>query len=93
MIITAGVIYAIFHFGVDKNKNIRLETVRKTDFIQKVTVPGTIIPFRQTIITAPYTGYVKKIYVKVGQKVNAGDPLVSVVESLQTVYSNPLPAF
>ncbi len=33
---------------------------------------------------APYDGYIKKIFVKLGQKVQAGEPLVSVTQSLQS---------
>lgn len=77
-------IYAIFSSKAETNNTTRFATVKKTSFTQKVTISGTITPFRQTIITAPYAGYVKKLYVKVGQKVKTGDPLVSIVESLQT---------
>jgi multidrug efflux pump subunit AcrA (membrane-fusion protein) len=56
--------------------------VRRQDFVQRVTVAGTIIPKKRTVIVPPYTGYIKKIYVKVGNQVKMGDPIVSVVQSL-----------
>jgi multidrug efflux pump subunit AcrA (membrane-fusion protein) len=56
----------------------------KQDLIQRVTIAGTVIPLRKTIITAPYNGYVKKIFVKIGDHVKQGDPIVSVVASLQS---------
>lgn len=49
---------------------------------QKVTIAGVAAARRRTLVTAPYTGYVKQLFVKVGQKVKAGDPLVSVTQSL-----------
>ena len=62
-----------------------LGVVKRADFIQRVTVAGTVIPRRRTIITAPYVGYIKKLYVHVGSHVNAGDPVVSVVQTLTGV--------
>ena len=58
--------------------------VAREDLIQRTTIAGTVIPFRKTIITAPYNGYVKKMYVKVGDIVKQGDPIVTVVQSLQS---------
>ena len=64
--------------------------VIKQDIMQRVTIAGTVTPLKKTIITAPYNGYVKKLFVKVGDKVNQGDPIVSVVQSLQSG-DNPFP--
>lgn len=57
--------------------------VVRQDLIQRVTMAGTVYPIKKTVIVAPYDGYVKKLFVKVGDRVKAGDPLVSVVQSLQ----------
>lgn len=62
----------------------RYLTVIPSTFTQEVTIPGTVAPIRQTLITASYSGYIKKLYVKIGQVVKKGDPIVSIVESLQT---------
>ncbi|MBI3543774.1 MAG: efflux RND transporter periplasmic adaptor subunit [Deltaproteobacteria bacterium] len=59
--------------------------VRKQDLVQRVTVAGTVIPNKRTLFMPPYAGYIKKIYVKVGDKVRAGDPIISVVQSLNMV--------
>ena len=59
-------------------------TVKRQDLIQRVTIAGNIEPKRKTIVTAPFNGYVKKLYVRVGDKVKTGDPLVSVTQSLQS---------
>lgn len=54
------------------------------DLVQRVTIAGTVAPKRKSIITAPYNGYVKKLFVKVGDVVKQGDPLVAVSQSLQS---------
>lgn len=56
--------------------------VEKGDLIQRVTIAGSISPKRTTNIAAPYTGYVKKLYVDVGSTVQIGTPIVSVSQSL-----------
>lgn len=61
-----------------------LGTVSKEDIIQRVTVAGTVTPNRKTLITAPYNAYVRKIYVKIGDHVKAGDPIVSLSQSLRS---------
>lgn len=58
-------------------------TVIKQDIMQRVTIAGTVTPLKKTIVTAPYNGYVKKLFVNIGDKVKQGDPIVSVVQSLQ----------
>lgn len=58
--------------------------VERGDLLQRVTIAGVIAPTKKTIITAPYNGYVKKLYVRVGDAVKTGDPIVAVVPSLQS---------
>lgn len=60
----------------------RYGKVQRGDLSQRVTVSGLIRPLRKTVFVAPYSGYIKKLFVHVGQKVNAGDPVVSVVSNL-----------
>jgi multidrug efflux pump subunit AcrA (membrane-fusion protein) len=57
-------------------------TVVRQDVIQRVTISGNIVPFRKTVITGPYKGYIRKMYVKIGDKVKVGDPIASVSTSL-----------
>ncbi len=59
-------------------------SVQKGDLLQRVTIAGILVPQRRTVIMAPFNGYVKKIFVRVGDIVKAGDPLVSVVQSLNS---------
>ena len=56
----------------------------KQDLEQRVTIAGTLASRRRTLVAAPYNGYVKQLFVKVGDKVKPGQPLVSVAQSLQS---------
>lgn len=56
--------------------------VVKDEIIQKITLAGVIESKHSSIISAPYDGYVKKLFVRVGDKVKINDPLVSVMQSL-----------
>jgi multidrug efflux pump subunit AcrA (membrane-fusion protein) len=79
---------AFFCFSCSNNKNGNTKNtkltgkVERVDLVQRVTIAGTIAPIRTTNIAPPYTGYVKKLYVKVGDKVKTGQPIVSVAQSL-----------
>lgn len=83
LILIAGSLYFSF-FKSQKKNQIGLGKVIRQDFIQRVTIGGTVVPLRKTIITSPYNGYIKKVYVKVGQEVKPNDALVSIVQSLQS---------
>lgn len=61
-----------------------LYSVQKQDLLQRVTIAGVIESLKSTVVTAPYDGYVQKIFVKLGDKVKSGDPLISVSQSLQS---------
>ncbi|MBY0415828.1 MAG: efflux RND transporter periplasmic adaptor subunit [Bdellovibrionales bacterium] len=77
-----------FKFTKNSNKEVvGIGTVKKQDLIQRVTMAGTIVPIRKTVVMAPYNGYVKKIFVKIGDRVKLGDPLAVVVQSLQSTDS------
>lgn len=43
-----------------------------------------MVPLKKSVISAPYNGYIKKIFVKLGDHVEANDPLVTVSQSLQS---------
>lgn len=63
--------------------------VERGDLIQRATISGTVTPLRKTVITAPYLGYIRKMYVTLGQDVKSGDPIASVGATLlgnDTVY-------
>jgi len=81
VVIIAAVGLWYFHDSHSEDENIG--EVERTDLSQKVTIAGTITPNRKTLISASYNGYVRKVYVKIGQKVHAGDPIVSLGQSLK----------
>lgn len=82
VIIVFGAV-VIISISTTKTKNLDIGTVVKQDLIQRVTIAGTVTPIKKTLVITPYNGYVKKLFVKVGDRVKQGDPLVSIVQSLQ----------
>ncbi|OFZ15735.1 MAG: hypothetical protein A2Z20_05220 [Bdellovibrionales bacterium RBG_16_40_8] len=91
--LVALLVFGMFAMGfviVAKQNNLSsngkegLGSVKKSDLIQRVTIAGVVVPNRKTIITAPYNGYIRKIFVKIGDRVKQGDPIVSIVQSLQS---------
>jgi multidrug efflux pump subunit AcrA (membrane-fusion protein) len=68
--------------GGGKGSKHRIGKVKRGDLVQRVTVSGEIVPARRTNFVAPYSGYVQKMYVTVGQRVNKGDPVLSITSSL-----------
>lgn len=52
--------------------------VSKQDIFRRVTVSGKVAPVHKSVIAAPYAGYVQKLYVKIGDRVKKGDPIVVV---------------
>jgi multidrug efflux pump subunit AcrA (membrane-fusion protein) len=65
--------------------------VARGDLVQRVTFSGTVSPKRKSVITAPYNGYVRNIYVHVGQSVVEGAPIVSLAQSLRDSGSEIFP--
>lgn len=55
--------------------------VRKETLMQNITITGKVKPRRSSEITAPYNGYVQKIFVRVGQQVKKGSPLVTITQT------------
>lgn len=58
-------------------------TVRRGDLLLRVSVAGTVVPKRKSLLMPPYSGYIQKLYVKVGDDVAAGAPVVAIAPSLQ----------
>jgi len=67
-----------------KARGVRYGKVKRGDLIQRVTVSGQVVPARRTVFIAPYSGYIQKVYVTVGQKVAKNDPVLSITSSLQS---------
>lgn len=79
-----GIIYSTWSLKNKHHSDQKKTTaiVQLGEIIQRSSISGTIAPLRKTIITAPYQGYVKKVYIKLGQVVKAGDPIASVAPTL-----------
>ncbi|MGK5085859.1 efflux RND transporter periplasmic adaptor subunit [Bdellovibrionota bacterium FG-1] len=65
-----------------KAQGLNMGAVVRGDLIQRVTISGVVKPNRRTLISPPYNGYIKKMFVEVGQQLKAGDPVVSIAQSL-----------
>lgn len=61
--------------------SLRETTVTQGDIIQAVTVPGVLTPKRRLVVYPTFDGYIRKIFVQLGQLVKAGDPLVEISSS------------
>jgi multidrug efflux pump subunit AcrA (membrane-fusion protein) len=57
--------------------------VERTNLFQQVTVAGIVAPLRRTLVNPPYSGYVRHLYVGLGDLVKQGDPLVILTPSLR----------
>ena len=66
----------------------RTDIVKRADLIKKISFAGKVITKKYSIITAPYNGYVNKIYVDVAQNIKKNDPLVQINLSLETYEQN-----
>lgn len=81
-------ILAIFSFRYFSNsdgkskKNSKTAKVEVGEILLRSTISGTVTPLRKTIVTAPYEGYVREVFVKLGQLVKKGDPIASVAQTL-----------
>lgn len=73
-------IFSLFAACTSKSDR-KTHTLKKEDLTQRVSVAGTIVPARKSIILAPYIGYIQKIHVHVGSEVKAGDPLVTMSQT------------
>ncbi len=65
------------------SKSINIGIVKRGELVQRVTIAGSVVPNHKTVISAPYNGYVRKIYVQIGDHVKAGDSIVSMAQSLR----------
>lgn len=57
-------------------------TAEKKQFQKTVMINGNLEPIRKTIVMAPFNGFIRKIHVKVGQLIKAGEPVVTLTQSL-----------
>lgn len=58
-------------------------TVARKTISQRVLVSGQVAPIRKAAIQPAFNGYVQKLYVKVGDHVLEGTPLISISQSIK----------
>jgi len=68
-----------------------LGTVERGDLVVKVTISGVMMPRRHALIAAPYNGYVQKLYVKIGDRIQEGAPVVSVAQAIGGAHEEVFP--
>lgn len=73
------------------NSSARIGFVKKNDIAVKATASGRIVSARSTTIKAPYTGFIQNVFVKVGDKVKRGDPLLAISEGVDEKGAQPFP--
>ncbi|MBX7231754.1 MAG: efflux RND transporter periplasmic adaptor subunit [Bdellovibrionales bacterium] len=76
----------ILSTGTEVDQNIG--TVKRQDLEQKITIAGTLWPRKRLDIKPPFNGYIEKIYVKIGDQVKTGSPLVTFSASLEKGETN-----
>lgn len=85
LVVGGGVLaYRLIKKPGKTDASLRVATVAKTDLVSRITVAGAVVPKRRTVIMPPYPGFIQKLYVKVGDRVKEGDPILSIVQSLAT---------
>jgi multidrug efflux pump subunit AcrA (membrane-fusion protein) len=65
--------------------------LKRGDLIQRVTLAGTIAPKRKLTISPPYAGYIMRLFVKTGDAVKAGSPILSISPSLRETAGESFP--
>jgi multidrug efflux pump subunit AcrA (membrane-fusion protein) len=61
-----------------------LGTVRKQDLTQRVTISGQIWPKHRLDIKPPFNGYIARLYVKIGDRLKRGEPIITFSPSLSS---------
>lgn len=59
-----------------------LGVVKRQDLIERVTISGQIWPKHRLDIKPPFNGYIAKLYVKIGDTLKRGNPIVTFSPSL-----------
>ena len=77
--------FGIFGCSEKSQEKILTRAVSKQNIVQKVTIAGRIRPNKTISVVAPYEGYLKKVFVKLGQKIKKGQSLITVSESLDDI--------
>ena len=93
-VVTLAIILAFggWYYGRHSHKKIEGDpqagVIKRVNLAQRVTVSGQIWPRKRQDIKPPYVGFIAKMFVKVGDHVKKGDPLVTFSPSLSGTDSN-----
>ncbi len=73
-----------YYYSLVNKKDRAVESIKvvKKKFQKTVVMNGNLEPIRKAIIVAPFNGFIRKIHVKVGQLVKAGDPVVTLTQTM-----------
>lgn len=82
---------AVTFLSINRKKELKGGVVKRLDLIQKVTVSGIVEPHRKTLFTPPYNAYIRKIHVKLGEKIKENAPVVSLAQSLRNIAEETYP--
>ena len=74
-----------------EEKGIRFAVIERADVAQRTTLNGTVRGIRQSQVQPGYAGYIAKYFVKVGDAVKPGQPLVSLTQTLNQSLSEVFP--
>jgi len=86
--IVVGVLGLIVVFVLDRphesngDANPNVARVARQDLTQRVTISGQVWPEHRLDIKPPFNGYITKIYVKIGDRLKRGAPIVTFSPSL-----------
>lgn len=83
-VVVVGIGYLIFKPSSKNDEGIKLVEVTKGNIVDKALAVGQLEPRQEIQVKSKISGIVKKLHVDIGDKVNAGDPLI-------TVAPNPTP--
>ena len=72
-------------------KNARFGVVQRQDVTVKATASGKVVSARTTTIKASYAGFVQRVFVKVGDRVKQGQPLLAISEGVDDRSVSPFP--
>lgn len=82
--VLTGVYFVFFHSSNGKKDGIKLVDVKKGNIVQKALAIGRLDPLQEIQVKSKISGIVKRLHVEIGDKVKAGDPLM-------TIAPNPTP--
>lgn len=82
LVLVSWVGFYYFSKSKSKDQSAGFGKVVKQDLLQRVSLSGNVTPAHKALIIPPYSGYLKKLFVNVGDEVKVDAPLVSVVQSL-----------